>query len=661
MLRLLRLEIQDFGPFRDRQTLEFSRDPGVVIVYGENMRGKTSLLNCIRFALFGNIISRGSRELGFHSVGNWESAAEGHFGFSVVLTFDYGGRVFELTRSCVPRVAAPTSDSDYTLQRFLKRDGTILGPADADRELARIMPEQVSRFFLFDGELLQQYEELLRDESDMGRKIKDAIEQVLGVPILTNARADLREGHRSAQRKESVAAQRDQRTRELGTVLATLVDQRRHQEAEIERLQRERSVLEDRRLSLETSLRKNEKVAGLLDERDKVRKDIQTLVARQTEWSERRNELLEGAWRGLLGRKARRVLADVESRKAEIHAKAIEKEIGARLREQIADALSGGPCPVCTQPIDSSAITHLRTLAETLPQRATDTSTREILTQLDLVAIRLQQFQHSDITERLRDLSRDIDDLAVDLATKQDRETELGDQVRDYDQSAIRKDRSAYETALKEMSVVEEGIASQRAAIVDLDVRIGRVETELARAGGADLSRERRCTSLFGDLASLMNDAVSVFRDDLRTRVEADATDLFRRLTTEPDYIGLRINANYGLTILHQDGREIPVRSAGAEHIVALSLMGALQRNAPLRGPIIMDSPFGRLDELHTTKVIQALPTMADQVILLVHEHELHPKLARDHLHGALQKEYRLERRTARHTIIESYAEGTLQ
>jgi len=53
------------------------------------------------------------------------------------------------------------------------------------------MPEQVSRFFLFDGELLQQYEELLRNDSEMGRQIKESVERILGVPVLTNARTDL--------------------------------------------------------------------------------------------------------------------------------------------------------------------------------------------------------------------------------------------------------------------------------------------------------------------------------------------------------------------------------------------------------------------------------------------------------------------------------------
>src|SRR5439155_6454766 len=108
------------------------------------------------------------------------------------------------------------TDLDYQQDSFVRKDGTVLGTDQRDAEIARIMPETVSRFFLFDGELLQQYEELLRNESDMGRNIKDAIERILGVPVLTNGRADLAELSKDAQRRESRAAQKNQKTQELG-------------------------------------------------------------------------------------------------------------------------------------------------------------------------------------------------------------------------------------------------------------------------------------------------------------------------------------------------------------------------------------------------------------------------------------------------------------
>ncbi|RYG16409.1 hypothetical protein EON82_25045 [bacterium] len=135
--------------------------------------------------------------------------------------------------------------------------------------------------------------------------------------------------------------------------------------------------------------------------------------------------------------------------------------------------------------------------------------------------------------------------------------------------------------------------------------------------------------------------------------MEATASEFFLSMTTEKqDFAGLSINEGYGLTIRHKDGRAEEARSAGAEHIVALALMGALQKNAPLRGPIVMDSPFGRLDEKHTANVVETLPKMAEQVVLLVYEAEVGRARVRELLGTRLVREYELDRVSARRTNI---------
>jgi DNA sulfur modification protein DndD len=153
--------------------------------------------------------------------------------------------------------------------------------------------------------------------------------------------------------------------------------------------------------------------------------------------------------------------------------------------------------------------------------------------------------------------------------------------------------------------------------------------------------------------ADIFGAAVERYKSDLRRRVEETASKLFLSMTTEKqDYAALTINEGYGLTIKHRDGRVEEARSAGAEHVVALALMGALQRNAALRGPIVMDSPFGRLDDKHTSNVIQTLPQMAEQVILLAYEAEVGKDRVRTILGNRLIREYELERVTARRTNI---------
>ena len=193
MLQIRALHIQDFGPFKGCQTVNLSPEDGVTVIYGENMRGKTSLLNAVRFAFFGKVIGRGTKAMPLHKIGNWEQAAAGKYGFQVQLEFTDDCHEYKLTRSCHPRegVISPRHDEDYLVDYFLEKDSNVLGPQQAEAEIKRILPEQISRFFLFDGELLQEYEDLLSSETDMGRRISEAIERILGVPVLTSARTSL--------------------------------------------------------------------------------------------------------------------------------------------------------------------------------------------------------------------------------------------------------------------------------------------------------------------------------------------------------------------------------------------------------------------------------------------------------------------------------------
>ena len=94
-------------------------------------------------------------------------------------------------------------------------------------------------------------------------------------------------------------------------------------------------------------------------------------------------------------------------------------------------------------------------------------------------------------------------------------------------------------------------------------------------------------------------------------------------MTTQRSYRGLEINDNYGLQIIDASGRDVAVRSAGAEQIVALSLIDGLNRTGRAAGPIIMDTPFGRLDLNHRDNILSYLPLVTSQFVLLVHSGEI--------------------------------------
>lgn len=655
MLRIRSVHLCDFGPFKGEQRIDLPKEDGVVIVYGENMRGKTTLLNAIRYALFGRVLTRGSVEIQLHQLGNWESAADGKYGFHVVLAFEQNGDTYELTRECRVRsgVSKPASNADYVEESFLTKNGSAMGPQEAVLELGRIMPETVSRFFLFDGELLQQYEELLRNESEMGRQIKEAIERILGVPVLTNGRADLAQVHKQAQHQEAKAAQRNQKTQQLGNLHAELLGQREAMQQESARLRQDLDRLKGTKTAKEEQAKKQEMLRGLLTLRERLQEEINSLDRKISEKEDKRKTLLTTAWRSLLVPRIKAFREHIEEQLRVAREETTRRLIHAETTEAIRKALSAGSCSLCEQPIAGETKERLQnrlTEFEGTPQTA-DSDDR--IPSLERQVSELRRYQTDSSIAVLHEVSAAINDFRVTKATSEDRLRELKEQTAGLDESEVRRTYAEYEKAVQEIVIVENGLKVHDAKLAEIDGNISRIESELGKKGGSDLQKERKRREIAEGLRSLFEEGVRVYRDHLRTKVEKDATTLFLDLTSEPEYASLSINSNYGLTIVHKDGTSIPVRSAGAEHVVALSLMGSLQKNAPLRGPIIMDSPFGRLDSVHTRKVIHTLPNMAGQVLLFVYESELEPKLARNELKGALRREYRIERQSARYSKVE--------
>ena len=651
MLRIDRVELEDFGPFKGRQTINLPEAAGVAVVYGENMRGKTVLLNAIRFALFGKVLGRARREGSLHTIGNWEQAAAGRYGFEVVLQFQDDGSQYRLTRSCRPRSGVvPEQHSDYDVKHFLQRDGEVLGPGQATAEIERIMPEKIARFFLFDGELLQEYEDLLRNESDMGRQISEAIEQILGVPVLTRSRATLAKLLDDYGKKEARSAQANTITSELGTQMNVLLDERQVLLDGLADMKTSLARLRQEKTDLDEQLRRNERLTAMMDKRDMLVDAIKSLdeqiEARQAEIATE----MRVAWKSLVATRASDLTGGLRDRERQLQLQKMRHEV---LRASADRGAGPDQCPTCFQSLSDEVLAQMEVAAagEAAKIEDVERQLRDILRRLDA----LEDATRASSETGLRMLWSDLNHLKRDRYTNQDAVSELDRRLQEAgdDQGALRRAQYDHEQTVKKIALLEEGMGEQEDALAENERNLARVRIRLESRGGVDVEGARQRRRLCADLHGLFDQAVAKYRDRLRRSVEADATELFLQLTTEPEYTGLRINESYGLMILHQDGSEIPVRSAGAEHVVALSLVGALQKNAPLQGPIFIDSPFGRLDTQHTKNVVAALPNMTEQVCLLVYEEELRPQLARDLLRGQLRAEYSLRRVSARHTELE--------
>ena len=188
MLRFKSITIKNYGPYIN-ETIEFP-SKGVTVIWGNNGQGKTTILNSFKYLLFGTFPPLGDDPL--CKLINKDKFNEGDYELKVSAIIDFDGVSYELTRLHTPieKDKKPMYDADYRESfhiRDLTNGGTPLNPQQRNHLIESFLPRSVSRFYLFDAELLEEYKQIVvKPSSSQSKQIKDSIEKILGMPVLTN-------------------------------------------------------------------------------------------------------------------------------------------------------------------------------------------------------------------------------------------------------------------------------------------------------------------------------------------------------------------------------------------------------------------------------------------------------------------------------------------
>ena len=663
MLRFTSLTVEDFGPFKGSQTIDFTDSDGVTFIWGNNGRGKTTLLNVFRYALYGKFQSRRGAIVDLTGLSNIESHDEGRYGFKVVLRMICDDKRYDLTRQFKLRngISKPTKNDDYEEIVFLKEGSSILSREATEHILKLIMPEQVARFFLFDGELLQEYEELLLEETEVGAKIKDSIETILGVPVLTNGATDTNSVLDEYRKNKTSIAQSNVQTQKIASQMAALDEEKLQHALELERLNEDLKQEWSTRSRLEGELQQSEHVKSLLNDMKSFEGDIEEKKARRESLLSQIVVETKDAWKGLFNTRIESILADIDVELRELENKDNSHKIAKHFLNDMRFAVHERHCQLCDQDINDDLIVKILKKIKNAESEYGGLSSEEAtsLSSLRSRQVTLKSMQTPSRKDTLDVLEREYSKVDVEitdtfrkLKTVREELERHGDidELSSHMQTQIRE----LSQSLKRIENLEDGcreerqkIDSAKNALLTLEGRLDKMATD------TDMLIVKRKVALCEQIHMIFEEGIDAYRDKLKGDVARDATDLFLQISNDPDYVELKINENYGLSILHTSGDTVPLRSAGFEHVVALSLIGALHKNAPLRGPIIMDSPFGRLDPTHKENITKTLPNMSEQIVLLAYTHEIDEQRARHTLGATLKKEYRLARQTSRYTRIE--------
>ena len=657
-MKLQSLTMMNFMPFKGEARVEFPQDESrnVMLVFGDNMRGKTSLLNALRWGFYGQAVGRHSVAIPLHQIPNKEAAASGDWTVEVHIQFSANGHRYDLRRRADKRgtVSVPQRPEDFVCQVQLKKNDLAVQGDLVESEIDGIAPQQVSRFFLFDGELLGEYEMLLIEGSEQGRQIKEAIEQVLGVPALIHGRDELGTLLKAARKTQQTNLQRvaglEQHARQQEELTVRLESSERDLvglQAQLVRVRSERTKLDDEIEASQSVLAEKAKLDSLAQRQDQLEKYRITK-------KDQRLTLLSGAWEDLIEAKisVRRTHLQNQHRLLMLQEK---QQSGVEIQiAQVSALLNTKECPVCGQGLGDDRREEIgaalgRLEAELLGFR----DNGEVIQGLSAQIEALSRIKGVNTRDRVAEVDRDLQQHEVELTKVENEMATLEEKLKGHDTAEVSRKRALRDARMQEEATLQRDIDASRK---DGD----RTKTELAvgqlTIKGLTLVRSQRSTvktTVCTELEAVFNQSIEKLRDRLRKTVEQRATEAFCKMTTQKAYKGLEINQSYGLNIVDERNQKVAVHSAGAAQVVALSLIDGLNRTGRKSGPVVMDTPFGRLDLSHRDNILTYLPTVTSQFVLLVHSGEIRPETDLEAVSSRIGAVYRIREVGPRHSVIE--------
>ncbi len=654
-MQLIEIELTNWGPFfgTSEISLSVSEASPVVLFRGENMRGKTSLLRAIIWCLYGEIRGQDGRTpIDVSRMVNIDALQAGVTNFGVRLKMSHNGRELDLERSGSAEEVRPgkilVSRPSTTL---IPQDGHPYPESAIAEVISGILSRDISEFFLFDGEMLSRFEERLREEKSASQGfVRNQVERALGLPFLRSFADDLDAIQAELNASMEMAIRKNKRHEALSREFRTKSD-------ELEATERDRTSLHelDEKLAgeietLEIQMASVDEIKDLFYERASLEKEIAAADDTLTDY---RNALAESAeanwWLPLAGTLRAQINETDEALDGAL--KLYESRIKLEFRkEQLVGQMGSGICPTCGQSVashDSTALEHelaaLDHELSELPSASVD-DVRQKNT-------RLRRFLNGPaLIERIYEQEQDLR-----------RDTIRNDKrIQKVRQISERLAGNNLDIGSLEANLVSKKSTKARSRIALNDVESKRIKLKQElQSLGAKMSdqpevdeNERQLRKLVSEVSEITSASFGGFRSAMRKQVQEATSKLFLRLTTEKEYSGVEISDDYLLSVVDDQKRSLSMISAGANQILTMAFIGALAQCSIDEAPMVMDTPFGRLDVGHRSGILEWVSTFDSQVILFVQSGEYDTDRDAHLLEGRIGREYSIDRLSPTRSVV---------
>ena len=132
---LEKIVMTDFMPYIGTQEVDFSvsADAPIILIEGENNRGKSSLFTAIRWCLYGRALDRSSKAVQDQFLLNDNAFELGRDNFEVQLSFKNNDDNYLLTRTCTVKRDSKGKRNGSSVRTFLHRNRDAISTEDIPR------------------------------------------------------------------------------------------------------------------------------------------------------------------------------------------------------------------------------------------------------------------------------------------------------------------------------------------------------------------------------------------------------------------------------------------------------------------------------------------------------------------------------------------------
>ncbi|MFY4812570.1 AAA family ATPase [Haloarcula sp. AONF1] len=625
------IEITNFKPYRDASA-EFTDGGGNIhIVEGDQGAGKTSLLQAVRWALYG-----ADKEINYKTLWNSQAKEDGNEEMSVQLKFRVRGSSYDLERS-VDRFehhneAAPASLELYT------------GPGSErdvhpEEIIDSFLPEELSEFFFLDGEQIQNLIDY-EDEGEYGDgnatrgldsdEVQENIEQIIQDTRLRFAINDIR---RTINRRydEKISDAKDE------------IEEREEKERELEQkkseIETKKSEISEVKDEIEDVDERIEETEQFLENQQQEKlqriRDIENEISDLKQKKREKADDLRESWRAF----PEAALTDVTQKKVESLKQEIDTtkdDIGDIQKAELMQQAEEGTCPICGYDGDPDPESEIDPSGHGIEEMWDHVvRCRDRLTRLEDAGVEDYTVPSTPASE-LERIDNRIDTKRADLSELRDEVSAVGDE----------DDIEQMEDSLESLGQRKGQLLERKSNLEDeldelQDEKQSIDEEILDLANDSELDEVREKKSVAEGALSELKDVRQAILEKKRQEISEEMNEIFDDVA-ESEFIRNRYSGiqfkdssdgrDYAIQLVERTTGEddeaprdmtLHEPSAGEAQIVALSFIFGLNTLAEYSATIIFDTVAGRLDLTNTEAQAEFFSSLNEPIVLLVTDSEL--------------------------------------